>query len=106
MLDTLKCPRCDHLAQFCECGEYHNGRSLSAKQVREMFAACDRAHESDRQPATDLRRCDNCGRIGREGVDVSTTWHHLGGVGDVLRTYCREMVLCWTRQERTAGEPR
>ena len=48
----------------------------------------------------DYRICQNCGRIGREGIDVSTAHHWVGGIGHELRTYCIEMVLCFTRRER------
>ena len=51
-------------------------------------------------PAADLRRCANCGRIGREGVEVMTAWHWQGGKGHVLATYCRDVPSCFGRRER------
>jgi hypothetical protein len=50
---------------------------------------------------TDLRRCDNCGRMGREGVDVLTAWYWVGGKGDVLRTFCTDQIECWKRRQQS-----
>jgi hypothetical protein len=78
MLDTLKCSRCDHLAQFCECGEYHD-----ARKARPQIGT---------QP-----RCEHCGRTDYTGAQVGPVLDWSTGK-PVVHHFCRNQVSCWHRQ--------
>jgi hypothetical protein len=51
------------------------------------------------EPAT-IRQCATCGQFGREGIEVCTAHHWVGGKGHELRTYCRDVPSCFARRDQ------